>query len=142
MKREINPINERIARYRKLAGYTQQTAAEALGVKKNTYARMELHGNPTPDMLKKLAALYNVSSELILYGADGGKTETANTGIVIPVIEQQRRLSDNPPSFAREPDLVLTTNERNCIKACRNLSKDDRDKIMAFINELYKNSNG
>lgn len=138
MKQEINPINERIARYRKLAGYTQQTAADALKMKKNTYARMELYGNVSSDMLIKLAALYKVSPYLILYGVDGGHTEVIRN----PEPPQNRLGDDNHPILVREPDLVLTTNEKTCIKVCRELSKEDRDKVMAFINELYKKSNG
>lgn len=137
MKQAINPINERIARYRKLAGYTQQTAADALKMKKNTYARMELYGNVSSDMLIKLAALFKVSPLMILFGVDGGQTE------VIYETEPPIRLEDNNrPTLVREPDLTLTTNEKTCIKVCRELSKEDRDKVMAFINELYKKNNG
>ena len=138
MKQKINPINERIARYRKLAGYTQQTAADALKIKKNTYARMELHGNPTPDMLKKLAALYRVSPYLILYGVDGGQTEVIRN----PEPQLPRLEDDNRPTFVHEPDLVLTTNEKTCIKVWRQLSKKNKDKVMALMNELYKENNG
>ena len=134
MKQEIKPINKRISQYRKLAGYTQQTAAEALKIKKNTYARMELHGNPTPEMLVKLAALYRVSPNLLLFGVDGGETEDLRKP------KEPNRLSDNFPIFSREPDLVLTVNEKNCIKACRELSKEQRDEVMAYINNLYNNS--
>lgn len=135
MNNSTKPINKRISTYRKLAGYTQQTAADALGIKKNTYARMELHGNPKPDMLIKLAALYKVSPNLILFGVDGG--QTADMRAEKDII----RLEEKPPVFnITRTDMTLTVNEKNCVKACRELSKADRDKVMAFINELYGKS--
>ena len=138
MKESVKPINKRIATYRKLAGYTQQTAADALGIKKNTYARMELHGNPTPDMLVSLAKLYNISPNLILFGTDAAAENTA------PSVDETKdtRLKEEPQIFRKKPDLVLTINEENCIKACRKLSKEDRNKVMELINKLYGESKG
>ena len=129
MKQEIKPINKRIATYRRLAGYTQQTAAEALGMKKNTYARMELHGNLTQDMIIKLASLYNVSANLILYGTDLIPPEPKNPG---------GRLGEEPKIFGNRPELVLNTNEINCIKTVRNFTKEEKKQVMAFINNIYQ----
>ena len=135
MKQDTKPINKRIATYRKLAGYTQQTAADALGLKKNTYARMELHGNPKPEILAKLAMLYNVSINLILFGVDGGQTADMQKE------KEHTRLEEKPRLFdSQKTDITLTVNEKNCIKACRELSKKDRDEVMAFINKLYNKS--
>ena len=136
MKQNIKPINKRLSTYRRLAGYTQQTAAEALGIKKNTYARMELHGNPTPDMLVRLAALYKVSPNLILFGSDGGETAANNEN------KQPNRLEERPQIFNRSRDLVLTVNETNCIKAVRTFTKEQQREIMALINKFYKDTNG
>ena len=135
MKQDTKPINKRIATYRKLAGYTQQSAADALGLKKNTYARMELHGNPKPEILAKLAVLYNVSINLILYGVDGGQTADMQKA------KEITRLEEKPHPFTmQKTDITLTVNEKNCIKACRKLSKKDRDQVMALINRLYSES--
>ena len=135
MKQETKPINKRIATYRKLAGYTQQSAADALGLKKNTYARMELHGNPKPELLAKLAKLYKVSVSRILLGDD--ETKSAETNDEIGFM----RLSEPPHRFAgQRTDITLTLNEKNCIKVCRELSKEDRDRVMAFINKIYSES--
>ncbi len=136
MKQEVKAINKRISIYRKLAGYTQQTAADALGIKKNTYARMELHGNPTPDMLVKLARLYNVSPNSILFGVDRHFLSPHEDGDT-----DGTRINDNN-IFAEKPDLVLTTNEKNCIRACRKLTKEQQKEVMALINKLYKNTKG
>ena len=121
MKEQIKPINKRISTYRKLAGHTQQTAADALGIKKNTYARMELHGNPTPDMLVRLANLYNISVNQLVFDAAADPT----------------RLNEPAPKLEKHTDITLTTNETNCIKACRKLTKEQRNEVMALINKLY-----
>lgn len=132
MKEEIKPINKRISTYRKIAGFTQQTAADALGIKKNTYARMELHGNPTPDMLIQLANLYKISPNLILFGSDGGQTAAMNEE------KEPTRLNETPHVLSGgDSDLVLTTNEKNCIKACRQLPREQQNEVMALINKLY-----
>ncbi|MBO4694084.1 MAG: helix-turn-helix domain-containing protein [Clostridia bacterium] len=136
MKPEIKSINKRISTYRKLAGYTQQTAAEALGIKKSTYARMELHGNPTPDMLVRLAKLYNVSVNLFLYGVDKSEKEEPKKP------KPDVRLKDDIRIFAENPDIVLSTNEKNLVKVYRELPKKDKDEVLSFINSLYKNAKG
>lgn len=124
MKEEIKPINKRIAAYRRLAGYTQQTAAEALGMKKNTYARMELHGNPTQDIIIRLASLYNVSANRLLYGTD--------------LIPPEPKV---PPIRVEEPrifEIVLNTNEKNCIKIVRTFTKEEKNQVMELINNIYQ----
>ena len=131
MKEQIKPINKRISTYRKLAGYTQQTAADALGIKKNTYARMELHGNPTPEMLAKLANLYTVSINMLVLGTDGGETNDLKSAGGV------QRLSEAEPPLKKRAELTLTINEINCVKACRELSKEQRNEVMALINRLY-----
>ena len=134
MKPEIKPVNKRISTYRKLAGYTQQTASDALGIKKNTYARMERHGNPTPDMLIRLAQLYNVSPNQILFGTPAAAKQDNNTQ------NETARLHEESHIFKKNPDIVLTTNEKNCIKVCRKLTKQQQKDIMALINRFYNES--
>ena len=134
MNEQIKPINKRISMYRKLAGYTQQSAADALGIKKNTYARMELHGNPNPDMLVKLSNLYNVSVDQLLYGIDYNRIQQQRD------MSEVKRLHEKPIEFKRRPAITLTVNEENCVKVCRELSKEQRDKIMKYINDLYRDS--
>ncbi|MBR4910024.1 MAG: helix-turn-helix domain-containing protein [Clostridia bacterium] len=138
MKEASKPLNKRISTYRKLAGYTQQTAADALGIKKTTYARMELHGNPTPDMLVKIAKLYNVSPMLLLFGIDSNRFEDSKPD------DPPMRLSDNNINLFRPTtvtEITLTVNEKNCIKICRKLSKEQRSEVMDFINKLYNSNN-
>lgn len=120
MKEMKNPINQRIAKYRNLAGYTQETAAQALGLKKNTYARMERMGNPRPDQLKEIANLYGVSTAKILFGetgVDGPEPEG-------PLLPEQIK--------------EFTVNEKNIIKLLRTMPREKRLEILEIINEYYK----
>lgn len=127
MPRNEESINIRIVRYRTLAGYTQQTAADAIGMNKNSYARMERSGTPKPEVLKKLAALFNVSAETILYGEE--KKD-------YPFAESEKKaatLKDVNHTFKQSDPLLLTTNEKTIIKLCRSLSPEQRNKIMKYI---------
>ena len=122
-------INQRIAGYRKLAGLTQAQAADLLGLKRNTYARMEKYGNPSPDMLKQIAELFRVSVATLLYGKE--ETEAySNTNIPRLVLEQ--------PSY--NDVLPLSILETNAIRIFRNLSKEDQQKIVDCFNDIYGKS--
>ncbi len=122
-------INQRIAGYRKLAGLTQAQAADLLGLKRNTYARMEKYGNPSPDMLKQIAELFRVSVATLLYGQE--ETEAySNTNIPRLVLEQ--------PSY--NDVLPLSILETNAIRIFRNLSKEDQQKIVDCFNDVYGKS--
>ncbi len=130
-EKELDPINRRIAEYRTLAGFTQETAAQALGMKKNTYARMERYGSPKPDMLKKMASLFGVTTELILYGKTFKEIlNEPNQSFV--------RMEQYVKDFHPDPPITLTTNEKNLVKACRELSGQDRNELMAMIRDYYE----
>lgn len=125
MKEIKNPINQRIAKYRTLAGYTQETAAQALGLKKNTYARMERIGSPKPHQLKEIANLYGVSTDDILYDTN----EFADSAVT---------LNDKPTQPSADPMPGFTVNEKNIIKLLRTIPRERQLEIIEIINEYYK----
>ncbi len=131
MQENIDAINERIIRYRKLAGYTQETAAQALGLKKTTYARMERHGHPTPDLILKMSMVFNVSVNMLFYGQDN-------------IVQQQPALpvtqlrEPEPKIPMAEPPMTLTANEKSLINTLRSFSKNDKESVTKFINEIYQ----
>lgn len=147
MNNKANDINMRIATYRRLAGLTQAEAANALGLKRNTYGRMELHGNPKPEMLIRLAKLYNVSVNTLLYGNDG------NSGGSAVQDKHHETLSLDPDggavparlhegiSPALEPTkFVPTVSEINLIKVYRFMSKDQQKQVRELMEQLYQDS--
>ncbi len=121
-------VNERICEYRKLAGFTQEQAANFLSMKRNTYARMEKYGNPPPDVLKKLSELYRVSVAALLYG-EGALLDEGKKPSTL-VLNQPQSNDVLPLSFL----------ETNIIRVIRVLPKDDSQKIIDYINEVYKDS--
>jgi len=127
MEKIDNLINQRIAGYRKLAGFTQSQAADILGMKRNTYARMEKHGNPSPEMLKKLSEIFDVKITMLLYGTDVEENEVKPQKIVF----EQNVYSDVLP---------LSLMETNIIRVIRSLPSDDVKSIIDNINEVYSKS--
>ncbi len=124
---ENNTVNQRIAGYRKLAGLTQEDAAKFLNMKRNTYARMEKYGNPSPEMLKKLSELYNVSVNVLLYGKEEN-----------PYRSEVPKLVFGQPSFS--DILPLSILETNAIRMFRTMTKEDAQKIIDYFNKVYMES--
>ncbi len=126
-------INQRIAIYRKLANLTQAQTAEKLGTKCSTYSQMERKGKISAQMVLKLAEIFNVHPNLLLYGEEP---------YIVPV---EPKISDTelkqpkkPPFPPPKPITVLTNSEENIIKIIRNVSKEDKADIMAYIEKIYK----
>lgn len=130
------PLNERIARYREFAGYSQATAAKELGMKVGTYGRLEREGNPSPELLMRMSVLFNVNVNVLLFGEeyDAGKEEKKFE-------EQQKvftRLNDDNKfkGFEIPPPMVLTATERNLVGGFRELTKEQKSIILNQINEM------
>lgn len=133
MPQDIKPINRRIAGYRKLAGFTQEQVADRLGLKRNTYARIEHHGNPSPEMIDKLSKIFNVPVQRFFYeeAADfSGITETT-----VP-----KRVSDAYLLDASDI-LPLKIDEAYLLRILRSLPQEYTVATIDFVNNLYKNRN-
>jgi transcriptional regulator with XRE-family HTH domain len=134
MKKVIAPINERIRMYRNAAGYTQEAAAEVLGMKKNTYAHMERYGNPTPALILKLAQLYNVDVNILLSGQkQHTKTESPNTS---DKPEPPTRFSDYDKPLINNSSDILTATEKSVIGGFKALKPDQKRQIIELINTM------
>lgn len=129
-------INQRIARYRRLSDLTQSDVAEKLGMKSSTYSQMERKGNISAQMILRLADIFNVEPNELLYGEKkqyveppieaGTTTFSQPTEIPIPVTSPSPTIT------------VLTNSEENIIKIIRSLSKKDKDEVMAFVHSKYR----
>ena len=133
-------INARIAQYRKNAGFTQSEAAQSLGIKRNTYARMELKGSPKPEMLVRLADLYHVSVNNILYGEQAVAENQIQSGD--PEVHQSRLQQnlDDSPLFNRSAPFIPTAKEEKIIKIIRNLPKKNKEAVLQYIEVQFKGS--
>ena len=129
-----NNINQNVASCRKLAELKQSDVAEKLNLKTSTYSQMERKGNITAEMIVKLAELFKVHPNVLLYGNDYKETDDQNNG--------NMTLSEPYTPPIPEPTsssiTVLTNSEENIIKIIRNLSKADRDDVYSFIEAKYK----
>lgn len=129
-------INQRIGIYRRLAGLSQAKAAEKLGMKCSTYSQMERRGKISTQMLLKLAAVFNVHPDELLYG---------NENIIKPNVpaEETKTMKEPltppiPQKNDNSPVMILTNSEENMIKIIRNLPRADRDEVLAFVEKMYK----
>ncbi|MBR3299898.1 MAG: helix-turn-helix domain-containing protein [Clostridia bacterium] len=126
MENNNETLNSRIASYRKLAGFTQAQAAQLLNMKRNTYARMEKMGRPSPEQLKQIAELYRISVAMLLYGNEIGKNFESRTDRIV-----LKQPNDN--------DIFpLTTTEINAIRLIREFDEEDSKKVIDLINSIYK----
>ena len=129
-------INQRIARYRRLSDLTQSDVAEKLGMKSSTYSQMERKGNISAQMILRLADIFNVEPNELLYGEKKQYVE--------PPIEDGTTTLSQPkdiptPVTTPSPTItVLTNSEENIIKIIRSLSKKDKDEVMAFVHSKYR----
>ncbi len=76
-------INQRIKRYRKKLGYTQEYVAKQIGEKLSTYSQMERKGNITCKLLIELTEILQVDALTLLYGQEKSK-ETEQTSTKYP----------------------------------------------------------
>jgi len=127
-----NNINQNVASCRKLAELKQSDVAEKLNLKTSTYSQMERKGNITADMIVKLAELFKVHPNVLLYGNNYSEEEEKN-GNGVTLGEPFTPPVPDPPEIT-----VLTNREENSIKIIRNLSKADREEIYEFIEAKYK----
>ena len=121
----METINQRVSRCRKLAGFTQERAAEELGIKHSTYSQMERKGNISAQMVLSLAEIFNVHPYDILYSEE----------------ERPEPVNASPPSDPvppPEPEIILTNLEQNIIKILRNIPKHEFDEIRALIEAKHK----
>lgn len=109
-------INQRVAMYRRLLGYSQSQIAEMLGKKSSTYSQCERMGTFNCDTIISLAEIFDVDVRVLLYG------------------EKPDTILPPPPP----PQPKYTTTEQNIIKIIRNLPKHKRDDILNYISECYK----
>ena len=133
-----NDINLRIATHRSLAGYTQTAAAQELGIKRSTYARMEKYGNPTPEMLKKIAVLFNVSVNKLLYGETEEEKNPVSLVTDADSLKNSESLRQEPFSFADKETYAPSHKEMQIIKMYHYMPKEKQKEVRDLIEALYK----
>ena len=64
---ENTTVNQRIAAFRKKLHYSQGAVAEMIGMKGSTYSQMERRGTVSAERLLKLARVFDIPPEMLLY---------------------------------------------------------------------------
>lgn len=133
----MKTVNERIAKYRRLANLTQTDMAEKLNIQCSTYSQMERKGIVSAERLFRMAEIFGISPCKLFNGEEPCKSDVLNV----------QNPMDNPATltFQQSPMpkiekefFTVTKKEENLIKIIRNLSKPNYDKTMKFIEEIYK----
>ncbi len=137
-------VNQRIFHYRKLAGLTQSEVADQMGLKLNTYSKMEREGRITIEKLLKIAQILGIDYELLV---SDEKKEPKIEYIPVPVqpvtqppltLGQPIVVEDTPKP--RIPEYIPTAREKATMKTIHNLPKSVQEEIYAFINQKVKES--
>ena len=127
-------INQRIKKYRKEKKLNQKITAELLGVKHSTYSQMERKGGIHIDIAIKLAKIFEVDPDLIIYG----ERKTLDFSPIIP----PKKLTANEPKEIDklfENNFTLTNREKDAISIIRNVTPEDREEIYEFIGNKFIN---
>jgi transcriptional regulator with XRE-family HTH domain len=133
----MSALNDRIAKCRKLANLTQTDMAEKLNIKCSTYSQMERKGLISAERLFEMAKIFGVTPCYLFDETEPCREEKKNS--LIPEIENAPTTLNQPevPFFKKEI-FVITKKEENLIKILRELSKDDYNKTMKFIEEMNR----
>lgn len=114
----MNKVNERVRKARKQAKYSQAQLGKMLNLKTSTYSQKEREGKFSGEDLLKLADIFKVDVREFLYD----DTEIIKPTVIIP-----------------DECYVLNDREGNIITMYRNVSKEKKKEIFAFVFNTFKN---
>ena len=137
-------INKRIVIYRKLANLNQIQVAELMGMKASTYSQMERSGSITTDRLLRLAEIFNVSVNDLLFDQQKQNVEPEPPKQIFPVPDPApiNKLHESIVDiFSNNINLDnLSIRDRNMIKMYINFKKSDQQKVCNLVEEIYHNN--
>ena len=107
-------INQRIARYRRLTGYSQKAMAAFLDKRPSTYSQEERCGDITCRDIIKISHILGIDVKVLLYGEKKGEN-----------------IINNPP-------FILEPREKQLVKAIRDIKPKYRDLVFEMTGALLK----
>ena len=113
-----NTVNTRIKKIRKSKGITQMEMAQILGVKHDTYSKMERNSNISCEFLLQLSKILETDVTQFFY--DDYENETIKSPVIV----------------ARD------TYEKLVVIAMRNLPSASKKEVYEIIVEKFINANG
>ena len=108
----------------------QQTLADMLGIKRDTYARYETDTNPPISIIKKLCSIYKISSDVII----GNETDYINS---LPERPSGMRMGTYIGYSPNAPldGIMLTDDELTLIERYRKLTQTKQEAVLAIMDE-------
>ncbi len=123
-------IHEKIVVLRKQSGMTQNEVADALNMKRSTYAYCERKATKlTPDFLRQLSAVLHIPSSILL--SSGSKSDSA--------AEPEHLSQEVFPLDNSSEAMNISPKELRLIKMLRILPQDESARFINEIIEAYNN---
>ena len=131
---ENTTVNQRIAAFRKKLHYSQGAVAEMIGMKGSTYSQMERRGTVSAERLLKLARVFDIPPEMLLYDEEEYKK----------LYEENEKKSitlSQEPFYKKSgfvEEFIPTNSEISLIKVFRTLNAKDKAEVREFIKKKWK----
>ena len=134
----MSNLNDRIAKCRRLANLTQTDMAEKLNIKCSTYSQMERKGIVSAERLFEMAKIFGVTPCYLYDETEPCRQDHQES--IMPQTESFGSVLKQPELPTIKKDIfIVTKKEENLIKLLRNLSKQNYDKTIKFIEDIYRN---
>ena len=130
-------INERIANYRKRAGYTQKDIADAFNMKVSTYSQKERNSEITCDFALRIAKFLDIDVRCLLFGDE----QYSNKGFLDA--DFNNKPIDEPTQIIPKVNIegrtlyYLSGQQISVIKMLSFFPKKYRQKAIDYINIIY-----
>ena len=139
-------LGNTLAQLRKQKKLSQRNFAEAIGVSNGAVAMWETNKRqPDLEMLKKIAAFYDVSSDYILGITQADSHKHSNLDCIInkpenPPADYLVAISQQKQFLSKNESLLqsITDREYNLIEIFRQLNNDNQDIIIGEFKKLLK----
>ncbi len=114
---------------------TQKDVADALEVKRDTYARYETDTDMPLPIIKKICELYNITSDYLIFGNDNYAYNISNKSRVYqPTFSTKIGYNTDLDN----DKLVLSEDEIELIKLYRELPDSKKDYVQSNIRDIKK----
>ena len=128
-------IAQRLVELRKKVNKTQTGIADAIEIKRDTYARYETDTELPLPILKKLCELYNVTSDYIIFGNESSVYNVGNNSrVYLPTFSAKIDYNTNIDNN----EIILSEDEIELIKLYRELSDSKKDYVQSNIRDIGK----
>ena len=129
---ERTEIGQRLVELRKKANKTQTGIADAIEIKRDTYARYETDTELPLPILKKLCEFYKVTSDYIIFG---NENNVYNIGDNSRVYQPTFSTKIGYNTEIDNDEWVLSEEEQKLIKNFRELSEAKKQGILLMLSD-------